>query len=175
MTARKRALFLVITDLPGGAERVIFGLASGLAAKKDWEVEVKVLCTRAPDSFSGRTLPDSVKVSYGIGQNSFVGFALLAFRLLFRRYDLVVTTHIYTTGLVSLLRRARLLRAGRLVVRESTTLFDRFGGLKGARFRLLYRAYGGEDLIIAQTGYMADHARLRLPKRSATRLRVLPN
>src|SRR5205823_1175856 len=35
--------------------------------------------------------------------------------------------------------------------------------------------YGGEDLLIAQTGYMADHVRPWLPPRSAAHLHVLAN
>jgi glycosyltransferase involved in cell wall biosynthesis len=55
------------------------------------------------------------------------------------------------------------------------SLFDRFGGLKARRFPLLYRCYGGENLVIAQTAYMADHVRAWLPPRSAAHLKVLPN
>ena len=153
----KRALFIVITDYPGGAERVTFSLAAELATRSGWEVEVKIVCSKLTDSFSERVLPPSVRVSYGPAQNWFLAFPLLPFRLMFRRYDLVFTTHVYTNALLSLLRRMRLVRTGRLVLRESTSPFDRFSGARASRFRFLYRAYGEEDLIIAQTGYMAEH------------------
>jgi glycosyltransferase involved in cell wall biosynthesis len=171
----KRALFIVITDYPGGAERVTFSLAAELATRSGWEVEVKIVCSKLTDSFSERVLPPSVRVSYGPAQNWFLAFPLLPFRLMFRRYDLVFTTHVYTNALLSLLRRMRLVRTGRLVLRESTSPFDRFSGARASRFRFLYRAYGEEDLIIAQTGYMAEHVRPWLPARSAARLGVLPN
>jgi len=171
----RRALFIVITDSPGGAERVAFSLASELASRPGWEVDVKVICSQIPDSFSKRVLSSKTRVRYGPFRRPWLSVAVLPFRLMFRRYDLVFTTHIYTNALVSLLRRTGLLRPGRLVMRESMSLFDRFGGFKARRFRWLYRAYGGEDLIIAQTGYMADHVRARLPLASAARLRVLPN
>jgi glycosyltransferase involved in cell wall biosynthesis len=171
----RRALFIVITDYPGGAERVTFSLAAELATRPDWDVEVKIVCSKLPDSFSERVLPPSVRVSYGPTRSWFAAFPLLPFRLMFRRYDLVFTTHVYTNGLLSLLRRARLVRIGRLVVRESTSPFDRFSGARASRFRFLYGTYGAEDLLIAQTGYMADHVRPWLPPRSAAHLHVLAN
>jgi glycosyltransferase involved in cell wall biosynthesis len=95
--------------------------------------------------------------------------------LLARRYDFLFTTHIYTNALVSAMRRMGLVRAGRLAMRESMALFDRFGGLKAKVFRRLYRWYGGEDLLIAQTPYMADHVRPWLRPRSAAHLHAFPN
>lgn len=172
---KARALLIVITDYPGGAERVTFSLAKELAARTGWLVEVKVVCSRVEDSFSERVLPSCVGIRYGPFRNWYLSFLLLPFRLMFRRYDLVFTTHIYTNALLSLARRARLIRIKRLVFRESMSLFDRFGGLKARRFRWLYRAYGAEDLIIAQTTYMADHVRPWLPPRSSAHLRSLPN
>jgi hypothetical protein len=85
----KRALFLAITDCPGGSERVSFSLASDLAARPGWHVEVKIVCAQLPDSFSKHVLTPNVRVSYGPVYNWFLGFPLLPFRLLFRHYDLV--------------------------------------------------------------------------------------
>jgi glycosyltransferase involved in cell wall biosynthesis len=133
------------------------------------------VCAKRPDSFSQAMLPAAVRISYGPAQNWFVVFPLLPFRLMFRRYDLVFTTHVYTNALLSLLRRTSLVRTGRLVLRESMSLFDRFSGAKARRFPWLYRAYGGEDLLIAQTGYMADHVRPWLPPASEKHLQALPN
>jgi glycosyltransferase involved in cell wall biosynthesis len=171
----RRALFIVITDYPGGAERVTFSLAAELALRPGWQVEVKIVCSQLADSFSKRVLPSAVRVSYGPASNWFVAFPLLPFRLMFQRYDLVFTTHVYTNALLSLLRRMRIARSRRLVLRESMSLFDRFSGLKAQRFAWLYRAYGGEDLLIAQTGYMADHVRPWLPPAAAIHLHALPN
>ena len=171
----KRALFIVITDRPGGAERIAFALACDLARRPGWAVAVMVVCSRLPGSFTRATLPPEIQVRYGPARNRFLAFPLLFFRLLFRRYDLVFTTHIYTNALLSLMRRARLISTAKLVIRESMSLFDRFGGFKARLFQLLYRCYGGEDLLIAQTDYMADHVRSRLPPKSAARLRAISN
>jgi glycosyltransferase involved in cell wall biosynthesis len=173
--SKRRALFISITDNPGGAERVTYGLASELASRPEWTVEVMIACSAVGGSFSSHVLPSGIRVSYGPSRNQFLAFPLLPFRLLFRRRDLVFTSHIYTNALVSMMRRLSLIRTGRLVMRESMSLFERFSGVKAKLFAFLYRWYGGEDLLIAQTGYMADHVRPGLPRRSADRLRSLPN
>jgi glycosyltransferase involved in cell wall biosynthesis len=171
----KRALFIVITDYPGGAERITFSLASELASRPGWTVEVMIICSRLPDSFSARALSPDVRVRFGPFRNWFLSFPLLPFRLLFGRYDLVFSTHIYTNALLSLLRRLGLIRTRLLVARESISVFDRVAGLKKRLFALLYRAYGGEDLLIAQTGYLAEHVTPWLPPISAARIQVVPN
>ena len=174
-TPLKRALFVVLTDHPGGAERVAFTAAAELASRAGWTVEVMVACSAAEHSFARQALPAGIRVRYGVVGRASLGVPLLAFRLLFRRYDFVCTTHIYTNALFSMMRRIGLVRIGRLAMRESMSLFDRYQGLKAKRFELLYRCYGGEDLLVAQTGYMAGHVRRWLPARSAERLRVLSN
>lgn len=173
--ADKRALFIVITDYPGGAERVTFGLAAELARRGDLKVEVMIVCSALPDSFSAHVLPPSVRISYGFSRNWFLAFPLLPFRLLFRRYELVFTTHVYTNALLSALRGLGLISTATLILRESTSIFDRTRGMKRRMFGWLYRMYGQEDLVIAQTGYMKDHLGPRLHPRSSSRIAVLPN
>lgn len=69
-------------------------------------------------------------------------------------FDLIYTTHVHTNALASLLRRLRLLQAKRFVSRESTRIFDRFRGRKSWIYRLAYRFYGQQDLLIFQTEEM---------------------
>jgi glycosyltransferase involved in cell wall biosynthesis len=171
----KRALFVVITDDMGGAERVIFSLASELASRPGWSVEVVMASSQLPNSAARHLLPPQVRISYGPWKSWHSSFAILPFRLALKRYDLVVTTQIYTNALLSWMRRWKLIRIGRLVARESSSLFDWTAGPKRRLFEGLYSAYGQEDLLIAQTGYMAEHVRRVLPTVSAERLCVLPN
>jgi len=170
-----RALFIVITDHPGGAERVAFAIASELSRRRGWAVEVKIVCSQASDSFSKRVLPAQVEMHYGPARSFYLSFCGLPFRLAWRHYDLVFTTHVYTNALVSLMRRLKLLRIGSFIMRESTSVFDRWSGVKSWRFKRLYSAYGQEDLLIAQTGYMAERIRPYLPAPSSARVTVIPN
>lgn len=171
----RRALVIVITDHPGGAERVAFGLAAELAARPGWRVEVMIVCSRLTQSFSQSVLPPNVHVSYGPAKNWYLSFPVLPLRLLGGRFDMVFTTHVYVNALLSAMRRSKLIRIGRLIARESTSVFDRWSGARRSRFAWMYRLYGDEDLLVAQTGYMADHVRPWLPSRSAGHLRVVPN
>lgn len=171
----KRALFVVITDYPGGAERVASVLASELASRPDWRVEVLVVCSQLPNSFMSQAVSPRVRVRYGPARSWHLSFLCLPLRLLFRRYELVYCTHVYVNALASTMRRYRLFRTARLVLRESMSLFDRFSGGKARLFKALYRRYGQEDLVIAQTSYMADHVRPWLPAASRNRLHSLAN
>lgn len=174
----KRALFVVITDDLGGAERIAFGLAAELQSRGGWAVEVMTAAARLPNSAGGALLPAAVQLRYGPSTNFSLALLTLPARLLNRRFDLVFSTQAYTNGLVSMLRRLRLLRIGRLVMRESAAIFDAYADASAARkslLRWLYRRYGSEDLLIAQTGYMADHVRAYVPAKTAAHLRVLPN
>lgn len=170
-----RALFIVITDHAGGAERVAFAIAAELSRRRGWAVEVKIVCSKASDSFSKRVLPAPVETHYGPARSFYFSFCCLPLRLALRHYDLVFTTHVYTNALVSLMRRLNLLRIGSFIMRESTSVFDRWSGVKSWRFKQLYGAYGQEDVLIAQTGYMADRIRPYLPAPSSARVRVIPN
>lgn len=76
---------------------------------------------------------------------------------------------------MSALSMWNLIRVDRFVSRESTVAFDRFRGLKRAFFGMLYRLYGGQDMILAQTAYMARHVKPCLPARCRHLVAVLPN
>jgi glycosyltransferase involved in cell wall biosynthesis len=171
----KRALFIVITDNPGGAERVASTLAGELAQHAGWQVHYRVATRREACSFTEAALPHGVTVSYGLFNHYGLAIAALAADLLGRRYDFVFTTHVYTNALLSLLRRLRLIKIGRLISRESTSVFDRFSGRKAVRLRHLYKLYGAQDLLVAQTGYMARHTSPWLSSPAANRLITLPN
>lgn len=69
-------------------------------------------------------------------------------------FDLVYTSHVHVNALASLALRLRLLQAKRFVSRESTRIFDRFRGRKSWIYRLAYRFYGKQDLLIFQTAEM---------------------
>lgn len=170
-----RALFVAISDYPGGAEGLAISLAARVARCAGWDVEYRILTRQVAPSFSAARLPARVTVRHEPTRFPLLGLALLPLRLADRDYDLIFTTHVYTNALVSALRSARLLKARRLVTRESTTVFDRFRGPRRWLFQILYRLYGGQDLIIAQTSYMADHVRPRVPRRCRDLLRVVPN
>ena len=170
----KRVLIIVPTDSPGGAERILTGVASVLGNKLTVSVDYLVLGRQLTPSMSRDYLPSRVNVRYGTFSSPWMGIIPAMGWLTFRRYDLVVTSHIHTNALVGLLRRAGFLRVRRAVARESTVLFDRFGGMKAALAKGLYRLYE-QDLVIAQTGYMAEHVQPHLSPTMRRRILTMPN
>lgn len=170
-----RALFIVLTDYPGGAEQVAGLLANRLQARGNWAVEYRVLGNRRAQSFTTVRLLPSVAVLYGPIDSPKLGISLLPFALLGRPYDLVFTTHVYTNALMSLLRGWGIVRARRMVARESSTVFDLFPGLRRWLMRGLYSLYGNQDLVLVQTGYMGEHISPHVSARTRSRIVAAPN
>lgn len=171
----RHAVFIVLTDAAGGAERIAAMLANGLARRPGWSVDYRVLGRRETPSFVSDELDPVIRPWFGPATSPLAGLLGLPSALAGRRADLVFTTHLHTNAMVSVLRRLGLLRAARLVTRESTTLFDRYGGVRGAVYRMLYRLYGGQDMVVVQTGYMGGHVAPHLPRAARRRIVTLPN
>lgn len=169
-----RALLIVLTDESGGAERVAGMVANELARHSEWTVEYLVLTRKRHPSFSEAQLLENVTINFRSARSVWFGMLLALPYFVTRRFDLVFTTHIYSNAFVGLLRRLRVIRAKRIVARDSTAFFDRFGGLKGILGKILYRLYF-QDLIVAQTGYMKEHVTPHLGLKMKSRISVVPN
>ena len=170
---RRSALVIILTDNPGGAERVACAVSNALA-RRGWQVELDVVC-REDRGFVRSATSSEVQVNSGYWARERVAFPTYPRRLVGRRFDLVFTTHVHTNALLSVLRASGLVSMGSLVSRESTTIFDRFRGLKRLIFRAMYRLYGSQDLLIAQTGYMKEHIAPYVRAGLRSRTHVLPN
>ena len=171
----KRALFVVLTDHPGGAEQVACSLARALSQRPGWTVEFRVLAAKAEPSFSATRLPSEVRRDYGWSRSPLAGLLTLPIKLASTRYSLVFTTHLYSSAIAMLHRRLVPSAGSRFVTRESTTIFDLFKGKRRALAVWLYRGYGPQDLAIVQTSYMAEHLEPYLSERACRRVRVLEN
>lgn len=170
-----RALFIVLTDYPGGAEQVAGLLANRLQAREGWAIEYRVLGHRQTQSFTTARLDPSIAVRFGPTDSPKLGISLLPLTLFGRTYDLVFTTHVYTNALLSLLRGWGIVRARRMVSRESSTVFDVSSGLRRWLMRGLYRLYGNQDLVLVQTGYMGEHISPHVSVRTRSRTVAEPN
>jgi glycosyltransferase involved in cell wall biosynthesis len=148
----RRALFVLPIDEAGGAERVLATAAERLGRRPDWRVEVIAL-GRGKPFLEATCMAASVRLLEGSGRAG-SEWRLLS-RLARQRFDLVVSSHIRVNAFLALLRRLGLLNCGRLVSRESTVLAERYGRWRMIAYRGLYCCYGTQDLIVAQTDYMA--------------------
>lgn len=168
------ALFVVLTDRSGGAERIA-SIGANWLAERGWHVDWVVMTGQSRGGFASVVLDKRVSVTYQAPKSLLGGAVALAYRLAGSRYDLAFTSHTFSNALLSLLRRFRLMTIGRFVSRESTTPFDRFRGLKCEAYRLMYRLYGAQDLIIVQTRYMAEQLRSHLTPEVANTIQTIPN
>jgi glycosyltransferase involved in cell wall biosynthesis len=175
-TPRRRALVVLPADFIGGAERVALGLVRAAVRERRFaQLDIFVLARRPSGSLDEVAALPGVTVTYGRAAREYAAVGAFARFLRGRRYDLVYTTHVHVTALCCVLRRAGLLRARRLVTRESSSIFEVDVGHWGRVVPLLVGLYGAQDEVIHQTAYMRDsfdrHTRGRLAKLG----RVVPN
>jgi glycosyltransferase involved in cell wall biosynthesis len=168
----RKALFATPVDSYGGAERVLATAARALSASPGWEVEIAVLAGPTGTNFLAG---GEASLSFGAGRGGFGSELALVPRLANRAFDLVFSTHMRLNAALSAARLVGLLNTRRLVARESTVLSDRYAGARMRAYRSLYRLYGAQDLIMAQTAYMAERLQPLLPARAASRLTIVGN
>lgn len=174
MSQTRKALFVLPADAPGGAERVMATAATELGRRGGWEIRIVSLARRLEVSFLDQ-LGDHVTVEYGEGAGGFPSEWPALTRLPAEPFDLVFSSHFRVNAALSVARRVGLLKTRRLVARESTVLADRSAGVRLAAYRLLYRAYGAQDEILAQTSYMGRRVQEMLPASALGKVRVAPN
>jgi glycosyltransferase involved in cell wall biosynthesis len=171
-TRPRKALFVTPVDSYGGAERVLATSARALSASPGWEVEIAVLGAPTGTNFLAG---GEASMSFGAGRGGFGSELSLIPRVANRAFDLVFSTHMRLNAALSAARRMGLLKTRRLVARESTVLGDRYAGVRMRAYRSLYGLYGAQDLIMAQTAYMAERLQTLLPARAASRLAIVGN
>lgn len=174
MSPPRKALFVLPADAPGGAERVMATAALELGRRGGWEIRFISLARRLEVSFLDQ-LGDHVSVDYGQGAGGFPSEWPALARLPAEPFDLVFSSHFRVNAALSMARRVGLLKTRRLVARESTVLADRSAGARLAAYRLLYRAYGAQDEILAQTSYMGRRVQEMLPAAALDKVRVAHN
>lgn len=153
----KSVLVILPSAMVGGAERVAHNLVTALLAEGNRVTVYTMTRGAGPlwprlEGEQGFTHIASHAPSEKRGLLDFV-IRSRALRAM-GPFDLVYTTHVHVNALTSLALRLGLLQAKRFVSRESTRIFDRFRGRKSWIYRLAYRFYGRQDLLIFQTEEM---------------------
>jgi len=158
----KSALFVVPIDEAGGAEKILAMVAGALAKSEHWRVRIQVLAQRGSNSyFSSRCVGADIYYGFGGGRlGSELGIVSV---IRAQEFDLVYATHARVNAFLSVARRMGVLQCRRLVTRESTVVGNRFSGLKLLAYRLLYKLYGGQDIIVSQTELMTNGLKKSLP------------
>lgn len=168
------ALFLVPKDTMGGAEGVTRLLARTAARSRLFDrVEVLSLTARRTGALD-ELAANGVICRYGPLARERGALAWLPAAVVGRRYTFAFSSAAQANAALSALRRVRLLQADRLVSRESTTISE-YRYANGRKLRPLYRAYGGQDLMICQTDHMAGALNAFTKGRFSNRIAVFAN
>ncbi len=160
----------------GGAERIVCTTAKQAVSCGLYDqVDIFVLCQQRSGTLDELGASDLVNLQYTEADNELGGVLPLARFVQQKKYALVFSSSTHLNAYASLLRRVGLLRADRLVTRESTEIFERDFGAQGYLLRALYWFYGAQDLIICQTGRMRESLDRHTRGRLSGLIKTLPN
>ena len=153
----RRALFLLPTDTMGGAENVLrLSAHAALASGSYDEITCFVLCRTPSGTLDALAADPRVTITYSGAASEKGGLLALARTLRDGSWQFVMSSHTHLNAAASLARRLGWLKTERLVTRESTMIFEREFQGRGRIAPHLYRAYGGQDLLVCQSQRMAD-------------------
>jgi glycosyltransferase involved in cell wall biosynthesis len=141
-----RLLFVSMSDTAGGAENILCMVAS---------------VTDSPLVFlkhiynSRLQIPKFLKVKYLTNGSMLLGFFKLVKALYpYRKDYTIISTHPYLNSYLGLLKRVGYIKSN-LIVRECTSVFTRYTGIKKLTYQIAYRlGYPAVNLIICQTEIM---------------------
>lgn len=151
----KRMIFISLTDAPNGAENVLLMMATAVNG------EIYFLKKHA---FTGLKISEGIYKRYLSRKTIFWGFVkLIPLLRKYKKADVVMSTHPYLNAFLGFLKRIGYLRS-KLIVRECTSVFTRFSGIKKRIYQLIYHlGYPAVDLVVCQTALMKtqlfDHNR----------------
>ncbi|EFL89125.1 glycosyltransferase [Ahrensia sp. R2A130] len=172
----RRALFLFPTDTMGGAENVLRLSASAALASGDYDEVVCFVLCRAPSGALDTLAGDKrVTIIHTGAASEKAGLPALAKVLRDGPWEFVMSSHTHLNAAASLARRVGWFTTERLVTRESTMIFEREFTGRGRIAPQLYRAYGGQDLLVCQSQRMADSLAQHTKDRLAHLTRVIEN
>lgn len=135
-------VFFSISDSLGGAEQLIMKLAK----KHQKNSKVVFLLKKSNNTW----VEQGLEVVYCDGNLwKFIKTCTN------KKYDFVFSSHLMMNALLGFLRTVRLLKTDKLICRESTTVFERYAGLKLLKYKVAYYiGYRNIDLLITQTSLM---------------------
>lgn len=175
----KSYLFVSPTAVLGGAERVMFNLMFSLL--EDGHEVIFVCMSRGRQSgwdeiLKYKNFHPHFK-EYPSEKTSIFPFIKFIYKIS-REQDIHLTfsSHTHVNGLLSFLRKIKILNTKYLISRESTVIFDRFFGVWRYIFLFIYKfMYGKQDLLISQTEYMQSQLIKNLRKAPCKKIQVLDN
>ncbi|WP_026897146.1 glycosyltransferase [Daejeonella oryzae] len=174
-----RILILLPNDTLGGAEQVLKQIGK-YYSQHNYIVDVFFLKKKKENNWEG--IGENVNLFYTKADREKYGVLQLLVQLKKHatkyNYEFAYTSHAHTSGLIGFLRNLNFLKINNFIARESTSVHDRFTGIRLRRFKMVYRmGYLSTDLLICQTNYMKLQLFKILPKffPKLKRIEVIPN
>lgn len=164
---RHKINLISLSDKPGGAENVLLKMAISVRGELIFIAKSKDIHLDIPDNLSRQYLSN---------KNILVGMIkLIPFLGKLKKDEIVMSTHPYLNAYLGFFKRIGFLKT-QLIVRECTSVFTRFYGVKKLAYQIIYKiGYPAVDLVICQTDVMKtqlmNHNRFLDP----TRVIVQPN
>ncbi|ENV43183.1 glycosyltransferase [Acinetobacter schindleri] len=175
----KNYLFVSPTAVLGGAERVMFNIILTLLDNGNY-VTLYIMSRGEQSGWDLIKNHPNFNLIIKKYNSEKTSLPMLLFSLFYlshtRKYDFGFSTHSHVNGIMSLMRKLKLLKVDFLISRESTVVFERYYGVWKIIFKLIYRfMYGSQDLVICQTERMKVSLINNLGYKPAKKIKVVPN
>jgi glycosyltransferase involved in cell wall biosynthesis len=147
-----------ISDSLGGAEQILYKMAKEFSSLDSYKLDVYIFKSKT-NSFWSDHLPQNVRIIY-LDSN----IISLINVLRKKQFHCVFSSHLMINAFLGFLRTFNILKTEKLIVRESTSVFYRYSGLKLFKYKIAYWfGYRNIDLIITQSELMAESLKDNVP------------
>ena len=172
----RKMLIVLPTDNLGGAEKVLKMIASHYVSRAN--VTIFFLKKKSTSLWDDLLIKKNIKLYYGNSKSSGLGLiSLIFFVFKCRKFHYIFSSQTIINGFIGLLIKLRIIQTKFFVARESTSVFNRFSGIKLFKYRLIYYlGYSSVDLLICQTELMKAQFIKNLPFISKKiNIKTIPN
>ena len=172
----RKILIVLPSDNLGGAEKVLKMIASHYVSRAN--ITIFFLQKKSTSLWDDLLINKNITFYYGKSKSSGLGLiSLIFFVFKCRKFHYVFSSQTIINGFIGLFIKLRIIQTKFFIARESTTVFNRFSGIKLFKYRLIYYlGYTSVDLLICQTELMKTQFIKNLPFISKNiSIKTIPN
>jgi len=175
-----RNIFIALpNDTLGGAEQYLKMVAE-FFLEDGYQVWIFFLKKKETGDWEYLKKYKNVNILYTSSQrekNGVFSFLENIFKYRNVHFEYTFTSHVHVTGLLGFMRKLGIVKTKSFIGRESTSIFERFSGLKRLSFKFTYfLGYSAIDLLICQSDLMKNQLLSSLPwLNGKTKVRVIGN
>lgn len=158
-----KILIVLPSDNLGGAEKVLKMIALHYVSRAN--VTIFFLQKKSTSLWDDLLIDKNITFNYGMSKSNGLGLvSLIYFVFKNRKFHSIFSSQTIINGFLGLFIKLRLIQTKFFIARESTTVFNRFSGIKLFRYKLIYYlGYRSVDLLICQTELMKAQFIKNLP------------